>query len=369
MRLTEEQVIKQLWESADQYKPLTFAGFEETLLFSERTKADAVVRISVEDGLAFTALVEIVPVATPKNILQKSRSLRAQLTEAGKSAFVPVILAPYVGGAAAPILAREGISWIDLSGNMRVSVPGKIYIERTGNKNKFPDTAPIKKIFEGTSSLVSRALILKPDGFSSQYELLDFINSRSANITPGTVSRVLGSLENELLITKDRSRIYVNDTERLLDKLADGYTNYTRRKQRRVYKFAVQKPTCVSMRLNFNTPSNYLACGFYATQIKGLAATDEVTIFVKDLEQAKKDFDFIIPDSEFGDFKLIETKDTEIWFNSNEVQLTMASVIRVSIPVVDDLELYLEMMSDAPRGPKVAKLLKERILGVRDCER
>jgi len=157
MRLTEEQVIKQLWESADQYKPLTFAGFEETLLFSERTKADAVVRISVEDGLAFTALVEIVPVATPKNILQKSRSLRAQLTEAGKSAFVPVILAPYVGGAAAPILAREGISWIDLSGNMRVSVPGKIYIERAGNKNKFPDTAPIKKIFEGTSSCTGSA--------------------------------------------------------------------------------------------------------------------------------------------------------------------------------------------------------------------
>ena len=32
--------------------------------------------------------------------------------------------------------------------------------------------------------------------------------------------------------------------------------------------------------------------------------------------------------------------------------------------VVDDIELYLEMMADTPRGPKIAKLLKGRILKV-----
>ena len=80
---------------------------------------------------------------------------------------VPLIIVPYMGTEQAKILQREGISWIDLCGNMMIKVDGKIYIERTGKKNQFPDTSPIKKIFEGTSSLVSRALLLKKEPFRS----------------------------------------------------------------------------------------------------------------------------------------------------------------------------------------------------------
>ncbi len=31
----------------------------------------------------------------------------------------------------------------------------------------------------------------------------------------------------------------------------------------------------------------YVACGFYAAQIKGLALTDQITILVKDIEQVR----------------------------------------------------------------------------------
>jgi hypothetical protein len=109
--------------------------------------------------------------------------------------------------------------------------------------------------------------------------------------------------------------------------------------------------------------SNYLAGSFYAAQLKGLGATDEVTIFVRDMGLARERFDFLETDAEFGNFKLIETKNFEIWFNSAVTELTVASSIRFSIPVVDDIELYLEMINDAPRGPKIAEQLKERILG------
>ncbi|MCK5172856.1 MAG: hypothetical protein KAR47_05660, partial [Planctomycetes bacterium] len=157
MRLTENEIAKRLWESAEQYKPLIFRGFEEEFLLAERARADAVVEISVESGPSFKAIVEVVPVANPKTLLQKCRLLHDEFNRRNEPDLVPVVVAPYIGKRQAMILADEGISWIDLSGNMVIQVSNQLYIERTGKPNRFSDTSPIKKIFQGTSSLVSRA--------------------------------------------------------------------------------------------------------------------------------------------------------------------------------------------------------------------
>jgi hypothetical protein len=53
MRFTEKDMIKQLQESAEQYKPLIFKKFEEEFLFTNRARADAIVEISTENGLSF----------------------------------------------------------------------------------------------------------------------------------------------------------------------------------------------------------------------------------------------------------------------------------------------------------------------------
>jgi hypothetical protein len=59
------------------------------------------------------------------------------------------------------------------------------------------------------------------------------------------------------------------------------------------------------------------------------------------------------PDEEYGQVTFIETKNPCVWFNIQEETFNN---------IVDDLELYLEMENDKPRGPKIAKQLKERIL-------
>jgi len=358
MRLTEKEVIKRLWESAEQYKPLIFKAFNERFLLADGIQVDAVVEISLESGPSFTALVEIVPVATPKNVALKCGMLLDYVRKLNKPDLVPAIVAPYIGRKQAEILKGQRVSWIDLCGNMKVQIPGEIYIERTGSSNKFPDTAPIKKIFQGTSSLVSRVLLLKSEGFGSQYELVDFINSRNANITAGTVSRVLKSLEEDLLVRRTESLISVIDRAKLLDRLTDGYVNSRMRKEIRTYKFAVDEVKNVFYTF-FERQVDSVACGFYAAQLKGLATTEQITIFVKDIEKAKKAMRFemiyVTPDSEFGQLSLIETKDLCLWFNSTKAQPFVLSI-------VDDVELYLEMMADTPRGPKIARLLKPRIL-------
>ncbi len=88
-----------------------------------------------------------------------------------------------------------------------------------------------------------------------------------------------------------------------------------------------------------------------------MATTDQITIFVKDIEQIRKAIDYnfiaILPDAEFGNINITETNDPGDWFNLS---------MQMNGTVIDDIGLYLEMMIDTPRGPKIAEVLKRRIL-------
>jgi len=356
MRLTAEQIIQSLKSTDGKYAPLMINSLQEQVSLQDGSQVDAIMECSIQNGPSFKAVVEIKTVATPQNILMGAQLLKACVANDEESDKIPLLVAPYIGMKQAKILEDNGISWIDLSGNMSIRVSNRIYIERTGKPNRFPDTAPIKKIFQGTSSLVSRAILLKPKGFSSLYEVVDFINARNAKITLSTVSKVLKILDEELLINRDESLISVADREKLLERLAQGYKNSTERKRRKTYRFVIENIQQLSPGV-VGECKDYLACGFYAAQIKGLAVTDKKTIFVKDIElfrrKAEEKLVSVTPDAEFGNVIITETKDPGVWFNPKW---------RIIDSVVDDIELYLEMMVDTPRGPKIAEQLKQRIL-------
>jgi len=356
MRLTEEQVRQSLINMGERYDPLTIYSVLEQTSGPDGCKVDVLIEFSIRNGPSFKAVAEITTVATPQNVLMGARQLAAYVANYKESDMVPLLIAPYIGAKQAKILEEKGISWLDLSGNMSIRVSNRIYIERTGKPNRFPDTAPIKKIFQGTSSLVSRALLLQPEGFSSLYEMVDFINNRNAKITLSTVSKVVKKLDEELLVNRSNSLISVADPEKLLERLARGYKNSTERKKRNTYRFVIENFQQLSPGL-VGTCKDYLACGFYAAQIKGLAVTDQKVIFVKDIElfrrKAEDKLVSITADEEFGNVIIIETNDPGVWFNPDW---------RLIDSVVDDIELYLEMIADTPRGPKIAEQLKWRIL-------
>lgn len=355
MRLTEEEILRELQNNAESYTPLRMTRFEREIRL-QNCVVDILAEFSIKDGPSFRALIEIKSASNPKTVMSACQSLLKCLQSEDAKDLIPILIAPYIGKEQIDILAREGISWIDLSGNMLIRVGKEIYIERTGKANKFPDTSPIKQIFQGTSSLVARSLLLKPEGFSSLYEIADFINSRNGTITISTVSKVLQSLENELLIKKEKSGFYATQAERLLERLAEGYRNSVKRQARKTYRYDVKNERDVFTALS-ERPLDYAACGFYAAKLKGLAMTDEITLFIKSLEETKRAFELIAldikPDAEFGQLLLIESKDPCVWFNVQKQPFAN---------VVDDLQLYLEMLEARPRGPAIAEQLRSRIL-------
>ena len=354
MRLKESEIIERLKSDIDRYAPLTIKSIEWEVVLTEG-RADALIEFCIADGPCFKAMVEVKTVATPKIISQAAQQFTTYLSRIGDKTIVPVVIVPYMGTEQAKMLQRDGISWIDLSGNMVIRVQNRVYIERTGRKNQFPDTSPIKKIFEGTSSLVSRALLLKKEPFRSLYEVTNFIIDRGGNITLSTVSKVLKLLEEGLLINKTESGIFTINREKLLESVLEGYISYTKRNKNKTYTFAINGRSFIIYNFFSEEKVDYAVCGFSAAQLKNLATTNRTTVFIKSINEARKAFERINikPDAEFGQLDLIETRNPCVWFNLQGES---------NYKIVDDIELYLEMMIDTPRGPKVADMLKERIL-------
>ena len=209
MRLKESEMMAELARQGDLFLPLVIKSIEQTSSGVSNYSINAVIEFSIQEGPSFTAAAEVLTISTPKNIAEKSRLLKNVVSESKTPKWVPMIIAPYISDKQSMRLQEEGISWIDLSGNMVVKVSPAIYIERKGKPNKYPDSSPIKNIYKGTSSLVGRALLLKPDGFSSLYEVVNFINARNGTITLATVSKVITSLEENLLVDKEKGKIRV----------------------------------------------------------------------------------------------------------------------------------------------------------------
>jgi hypothetical protein len=358
MRLNEAQILERLKDARADYTPLVFASIQTDHSVRSGIQADARIRFQVSDGPSFEALAEITPVASPKNIRMKSLHLLDLLKKADNAGLIPLLIAPYISPKQADVLRETGVSWLDLSGNLVVRVPGEVYIERTGRPNRFPDTAPIKKVFQGTASLVARALLLEPAGFDSLSSLATFINKRGAGISLSTVSKVLNSLEQDLLVSKEDSHIRVIDPSKLLSRLAEGYAlSSWGQKCDGLCRFFLQNAEQALQRICPMLGDSYVFCRFYAAELKGLATSTQTTMYVTDLNrimQASKTFpSVLVADEEFGQLVAVEARDQTPWFNAE---------IMNGVRVVDDIELYLEMMIDTPRGPQVAEVLRSRIL-------
>jgi hypothetical protein len=357
MRITEAEVVDRFLAMCARYTPLTIVSMTKAAPVTTEVRADALIQFAIEGGPFFRALAEISPLGTPKNIRAKCMQVLDLVRRTRDPELVPLIVAPYIPPGQADVLREAGVSWMDLSGNMVVRTNKGIYIERTGQPNQFPDSAAIKKVFQGTASLVSKALLLKPVGFASLSEINGFIRQRNGSITISTVSKVLRYLEEDLLISRTDSCISASDPARLLARLAEGHAFAARNRRANTSRFAVADTQQTLRDFCSQLGPTYVFCGFYAAELKGLAVSSQITMYVQDLGNVRRASESlgpgVLPDEEFGQLLVIETKDRTPWFNVQTAN---------GFSVVDDIELYLEMMIDTPRGPKTADLLRPRIL-------
>ena len=134
---------------------------------------------------------------------------------------LPLVIVPYLGPKALERLIAAGVSGLDLCGNGVINVPGQWFVFRTGEKNRFPSSLPIKNIYRGASSIVARVFLLRPN-YQSVNEVRDEILKRKGDVSLSTVSKVLKALQEDLIISRN-DEIRLLQPERLLEQLQNSY--------------------------------------------------------------------------------------------------------------------------------------------------
>ena len=135
----------------------------------------------------------------------------------------PLLIAPYLTDDLVKMLKMAGINGADLAGNYVFSTDSLVAMRRD-RPNVFPEDTGIRNVYRGVSSIVCRFLLSRPGVFDSVTSVYDGIRKCGGEVSLSTVSKVLSTLEDDLLIEKSRSRIRVLQPGPLLDKLTENYS-------------------------------------------------------------------------------------------------------------------------------------------------
>ena len=130
---------------------------------------------------------------------------------------IPLFVAPYMSASAREYCEREGIAWLDLSGNAKIVASG-LYINSVGHKNRFSRPGRFETPFGPKGSRITRTLLGNTNRRFKQRDI-----ASSTRINEGYVSRVVRRLIDLDLVERDSVGIRVKDANRLLAAWRDDY--------------------------------------------------------------------------------------------------------------------------------------------------
>lgn len=214
--LSEKDILVELSGRKGLYSPLEIVAVERQL--KGGLQADAKITLGLKGRkVAFQA--EVKARTAPKVVSEGLWRLKGYAGW-GKQNFLLVV--PYLSKAIQELLTKEGISGIDISGNYFIQTPEMVAV-RLDQKNRYPESQPIKKIFSGNSSMVGRLFLATGKRYSSVNEVCSSIKSLGGSLSLSAVSKVLKGLEDELIIEKGARGIALLQPEKLLQRLEEGY--------------------------------------------------------------------------------------------------------------------------------------------------
>lgn len=163
-----------------------------------RTTPDALLSLTAPRGEAVEYVIEAKRALTAQTLSLAVNQLTTYIG-ATDSAALPLIAAGYLSPRSKEVLNERGVSYVDATGNLRLSAsrPG-LFIETAGaTKDPWPDDQPLRSLRGRGASRAVRALI----DFRPPYGVREL--ATRARVPPATLSRVIDLLAREAVLTKD----------------------------------------------------------------------------------------------------------------------------------------------------------------------
>jgi len=353
---TEREMIEQLRRGAVSLPPLCFCFLEGELETGENLRFDALVEASWRKSIAKFA-VECKALSTPKAFQDGFNLLKTSSLPKG---YRPLLFLPFLNERQLQELEREGISGIDLCGNGVMIVPGIFAVFRSGEKNRFSSSAPIKNIYRKNSSMVGRVFLVR-SSYDTVQEICAEINQQNGLVkhwdkkamSLSTVSKALKTLEEDLIIARGNT-IRLLQPDRLLEKLRDNYVPPNIKERVRL-KIPEESGAIGEL---LRRQSQALGLPLIATgtssvgQYAVMQRSDLLSIYCPRLEMLLE----VLPGSQtdrFPNLEIMETEDETVYFDVRQ-----EGDFWWSPPV----QVYLELMAGDKRDRETAEQVKSFLL-------
>ena len=316
--------------------------------------------------------VEMKPLWTPK-VFQGGINMLKSFSPPKN--YRPMLILPFLNEQQLQELEREGISGVDLCGNGMVVVPGIFAVYRSGAKNRFSTSAPIKNIYRKNTSLVARVFLACPS-YNSVGEILSEISRRNellkdwdkSPMSLSTVSKSLKALNEDLVVLyagyeKEEKGIRtekswkirnLSQPDKLLEKLVENYTP-PKITSRVKLKIAAGPETIqeLLMKRSKELKLPIMATGLssvsrYAVMQRG----DMLSVYCPRLETLLERLPGDRSDR-FPDLELIETEDKTVYFDAR---------LKGDFWWASPVQTYLELMAGDKRDRETAEQVRDLLL-------
>jgi hypothetical protein len=329
---------------------------------------DVVISLSCGNTV-ITIYGEIKSACTPK-LVQEIAPWLARMKAIQKDAAFALIC-PALSPQAQSVCAENNVDFIDLAGNVSINVPGRFVLQRVGLKGKAPWRVPLRDPFSSKSSRVLRVLLENPRVWTLKEIAQELAAETQRNqlgawdfrISLGSASKTVRSLEEELLVRRRELKILVPEPRRGLLRWAEKYKERYRWYLRRSFKC----PNPFGRELQAVTKGLRLLIGNGGFAFTGAAAAAATAPFV--------DLDAIEIFAEPGAAAKLRSLENEVGLapelrivSPYDIGVFMYAQMQGAVPVVSNLQAYLDLIARGGRDSKQAQHLLRNVIEPRWCQ-
>jgi DNA-binding HxlR family transcriptional regulator len=264
---------------------------------------------------------------------------------------------------------ENGIDFLDLAGNISVNIPGKFTLQRTGMRarggKESKDLPQTSNVFSGRYSRVLRVLLENPKLWTLTEigRQLDEQTRRFSNlfpsssqitfsISPGTISKALATLEEQLLIRRQGTAVVIPEPKRVLSQWAEKYKERYRWRLRS--SFQTGNPFGKDLS-NIRAGIDALVSGPYVFTAAAAAASaapfidiDIVDIFLLPNNSDTSIRKLAASTNGTPPLRFITPYDAGVFMYAREIK---------GVPIVSDVQAYLDLYARGGRDLKQADYL------------
>jgi hypothetical protein len=311
-----------------------------------RLQVDLLAEFQIADGPLRRIVVEVKVNGQPR-LAREAVNLLARVKSESPEAY-GMFMAPYISPASAEICRNEGIGYLDLAGNCRISFDN-VFIQREGRDNPFVEKRDLRSLYAAKSTRVLRVLLMRNREWWKTQTM-----ATEAAVSIGQVSNVKKLLRDREWIMEDRLGFRLSNPKGLLMEWAENYS-YRKNVVRSLYSLkgpeeveeAVAK-ACVELDIE------YAFTGFSASRrIAPAVRGQRAMVFTSAIPEALLEKTGLKEVTTGANVSLMIPHDGGVYYMAREVD---------SMRVVCPVQLYLDLKTFKGRGEEAAEAVWEKEL-------